>query len=255
MRIYKLALTGGIATGKSHARQRFDELGIPTVDADEIARKLPRRHSEALEAIVRRFGPAILNRNGTLNRRALAAVVFAHPDARHDLEAILHPAVYRAIQGWFEHLELLGRHRIGLADIPLLFETGRHAGFDKVIVTWCPEEMQIARMLDRGMTEQEAQQRMAAQLPASEKKARADYVIDTSGAKEDTNRQIDAIFDKLVEIVQPSDPITPAANAAAAPARSDERDDEEASPEDEAADGPLGYADLDANPDLKKSSE
>jgi dephospho-CoA kinase len=216
MRIYKLALTGGIATGKSYARQRFEELGIPTVDADEIARKLPRRHSEALEAIVRRFGPAILNRNGTLNRRALAAVVFANPDARHDLEAILHPAVYRAIQGWFEHLELLGRHRIGLADIPLLFETGRHAGFDKVIVTWCPEEMQIARMLDRGMTEQEAQQRMAAQLPSAEKKARADYVIDTSGSKEDTDRQISAIFDELVEIVQPSAPPPPAAEPPAA---------------------------------------
>lgn len=211
MRIYKLALTGGIATGKSHARERFEELGIPTVDADEIARKLPRRHSEALEAIVRRFGPAILNRNGTLNRRALAAVVFANPDARHDLEAILHPAVYRAIQAWFEHIELLGRHRIGLADIPLLYETGRHAGFDKVIVTWCPEDMQIARMLDRGMTEQETQQRMSAQLPSAEKKARADYVIDTSGSKEDTNRQIDAIFDEIVEIVQPSATPPPAA--------------------------------------------
>ena len=227
MRIYKLALTGGIATGKSHARERFEELGIPTVDADEIARKLPRRHSEALEAIVRRFGPAILNRNGTLNRRALAAVVFANPDARHDLEAILHPAVYRAIQAWFEHLELLGRHRIGLADIPLLYETGRHAGFDKVIVTWCPEELQMTRMLDRGMTEQEAQQRMAAQLPSAEKKARADYVIDTSGSKEDSKRQVDAIFDQLVEIVQPGDPPAPgAAGAPAAPPATDESEEE-----------------------------
>jgi dephospho-CoA kinase len=232
MRIYKLALTGGIATGKSYARQHFEELGIPTVDADEIARKLPRRHSEALEAIVRRFGPAILNRNGTLNRRALAAVVFANPDARHDLEAILHPAVYRAIQAWFEHLELLGRHRIGLADIPLLFETGRDAGFDKVIVTWCPEEQQIARMLERGMTEQEAQQRMAAQLPSAEKKARADYVIDTSGPKDETSRQIDDIFDKLVEIVQPSEPITPAAQADAADAATESEDGEEEESED-----------------------
>jgi dephospho-CoA kinase len=249
MRIYKLALTGGIATGKSHARTRFEELGIPTVDADEIARKLPRRHSEALEAIVRRFGPAILNRNGTLNRRALAAVVFANPDARKDLEAILHPAVYRAIQAWFEHLELLGRHRIGLADIPLLFETERHAGFDKVIVTWCTEEQQIQRMLDRGMTEQEAQQRMSAQLPSAEKKARADYVIDTNGTKEETNRQIDAIFDALVEIVQPSEPIKPAAAA------QEPREEPEALPEEEADDRPLGYADLDANPDVKKPTE
>jgi dephospho-CoA kinase len=203
LRIYKLALTGGIATGKSTARARFEELGIPTVDADEIARKLPRRHSEALEAIVRRFGPAILNRNGTLNRRALGAVVFANPDARLDLEAILHPAVYRAIQAWFEHLELLGRHRIGLADIPLLYETGRHAGFDKVIVTWCREDLQLARVVARGFTEPEALQRMAAQLPSAEKAKRADYVIDTSGPKEDTLRQIDALFDELVEIVQP----------------------------------------------------
>jgi dephospho-CoA kinase len=217
------------------------------------------RHSEALEAIVRRFGPAILNRNGTLNRRALAAVVFAHPDARHDLEAILHPAVYRAIQAWFEHLELLGRHRIGLADIPLLFETGRHAGFDKVIVTWCPEDQQIARMLERGMTETEAQQRMAAQLPSSEKKARADYVIDTSGTKEETNRQIGEIFDRLVEIVQPSEPITP--RAAAAAADRNQPDEDTAPIDDESDSQAIGYSDMvdpaqaDEKPADEESSE
>jgi dephospho-CoA kinase len=240
MRIYKLALTGGIATGKSTARERFEELGIPTVDADDIARKLPRRHSEALEAIVRRFGPAILNRNGTLNRRALGAVVFANPDARLDLEAILHPAVYRAIQAWFEHLELLGRHRIGLADIPLLFETGRHAGFDKVIVTWCREDLQLERVIARGFTEPEAQQRIAAQLPSAEKAKRADYVIDTSGPKEDTYRQIDAIFDEIVEIVQPEQAEATPAPAAESDAPSDDpeksRDADEADETDESDD-------------------
>jgi dephospho-CoA kinase len=186
------------------------------------------------------FGPAILNRNGTLNRRALAAVVFANPDARHDLEAILHPAVYRAIQAWFEHLEVLGRHRIGLADIPLLYETERHAGFDKVIVTWCSEELQIQRMLDRGMTEQEAQQRMAAQLPSAEKKARADYVIDTNGTKEETDRQIDAIFDKLVEIVQPAEPIARPSPTG----RASREEDAAPPPEPKPAARPIGYSDM-----------
>jgi dephospho-CoA kinase len=251
MRIYKLALTGGIATGKSTARERFEELGIPTVDADDIARKLPRRHSEALEAIVRRFGPAILNRNGTLNRRALGAVVFANPDARLDLEAILHPAVYRAIQAWFEHLELLGRHRIGLADIPLLFETGRHAGFDKVIVTWCREDLQLERVIARGFNETEAQQRIAAQLPSDEKAKRADYVIDTSGPKEDTFRQIDAIFDKIVEIVQP-EPAEAAAAPADAEARAKEAAEDAAEDDTEGSDVPSDYASFDAP---KKSDE
>jgi dephospho-CoA kinase len=202
-RLLKIAITGGIATGKSYARRRFAQLGVPTIDADELARDLPKRHSEALEAIVKRFGTAVLNRNGTLNRRALAAIVFHDPNARHDLEAILHPAVYRAIHQWFEHLEVLGRHRIGLADIPLLFETGRAAGFDKVIATWCREDQQIARVMERdGLTEEEARLRLAAQLPASEKAAKADLVIDTSGTTEETDDRIDEIFDQLVDMVE-----------------------------------------------------
>jgi dephospho-CoA kinase len=202
-RLLKLALTGGIATGKSHTRRRFADHGVPTIDADELAHKLPQRHSEPLEAIVRRFGPAILHRNGTLNRRALGAIVFADPSARLELEAILHPAVYRAIQDWFEDLELLGRHRMALADIPLLFETGRAVDFDKVIVTYCSEDEQIARVIKRnGLTEAEARQRLTAQMPTAEKAARADYVIDTSGPAEQTDAQIDEVFDKLVALIQ-----------------------------------------------------
>lgn len=204
-RLLKLALTGGIATGKTYVKDRFAEHGVPTIDADELARALPKRHSEALEAIVRRFGPAVLHRNGTLNRRALAAIVFANPEARHDLEAILHPAVYRGIHDWFEHLDLLNRHRMALADIPLLFESGRQAGFDKVIVTSCREDQQIARVMARDhLTDAEARQRIAAQMPTADKVAKADYVIDTSGTKEETNDQIDRVFDQLVDLVQPA---------------------------------------------------
>jgi dephospho-CoA kinase len=204
-RLLKIALTGGIATGKSYVQQRFMDHSVPTIDADELARALPKRHSEALEAIVRRFGQAVLHRNGTLNRRALAAIVFANPDARHDLEAILHPAVYRGIHDWFEHLDLLNRHRMALAVIPLLFESGRQAGFDKVIVTACREDQQIARVMARdGLSEDEARQRLAAQMPTPDKVAKADYVIDTSGTKEETNDQIDVVFDQLVDLVQPA---------------------------------------------------
>lgn len=215
-RLLKIALTGGIGTGKSYARKRFAERGLQTIDADELARELPKRHSEALEAIVRRFGPAVLNRNGTLNRRALGAIVFHDPSARHELEAILHPAVYRAIHAWFEHLELLGRHRMALADIPLLFETDRAAGFDKVIVTWCTRDQQRARVMARdGLTAEEADLRIDAQMPAADKAARADYLIDTSGSFEDTDDRIDEIFDELVDLVDP--PAAVPAGAASEP--------------------------------------
>ena len=135
----KVCLTGGIATGKTYCLRRFAGHGAPVVDADRLARDAVAPGSAALGAIVARFGRAMLEPDGALDRRRLAAVVFADPGARRDLEAIVHPVVYRMIAEWFAGLEADGR-RLGIADIPLLFETGHAGEFDRVVVAACPPD-------------------------------------------------------------------------------------------------------------------
>lgn len=201
----RVALTGGIATGKSYCLARFARKGVPTIDADLLARTVVARGEPAWAAIRERFGDGVLQSNGELDRVRLGSVVFKDAAARADLEAIVHPAVYRAIRAWFEGLPDQPPH-FAIADIPLLFETRREQDFDRVLVTWCPEEMQVARLEARnGMSEEEARQRIAAQLPADEKRRRADHVIRTDGSFADTDAQIEAIIAALRA--------TPAANS------------------------------------------
>jgi dephospho-CoA kinase len=195
----KVALTGGIATGKSYVLNQFDRPGIARLDADSLAHGVTAAGTEATQAIAARFGQEILDSDGGVDRQRLGAIVFADPAARRDLEAIVHPAVYRAITAGLRAFELLGGTRMTIADIPLLYETGRAADFDRVIATVCPIEMQISRLIDRGLTREEAQQRVSAQLPADEKAARADYVIRTDGTKADTNAQVERILTLLLQ--------------------------------------------------------
>ena len=193
----RVALTGGIATGKSHVRARFEKLGVPTVDADVLARQAVAPGSPGLAAVTARFGRGVLAADGSLDRRKVGAIVFADPEARHDLERIVHPIVQAAMEGWFAALDA-ERHPFAVADIPLLYETGREREFDAVIVTACDPEMQVRRIVHRdGLTEAEAQQRIAAQLPLEEKVRRADFVIRTDGTVEDTDREVDALHARL----------------------------------------------------------
>jgi dephospho-CoA kinase len=192
----RVALTGGIATGKSHCLQRFVDLGAPAIDADRLAREAVRSGTPGWAAVRHRFGPSVIRPDGEIDRALLGALVFRDADARRDLEAIVHPKVYDAIAGWFRQLEVAGR-AFGIADIPLLFETGHADAFDLVIVAACPPEAQLARLLARGLSEPEAQQRLAAQWPIEEKVRLADVVIDTGGTIEDTDRQIRMVFEEL----------------------------------------------------------
>jgi dephospho-CoA kinase len=193
----RIALTGGIATGKSYVRSRFEALGVPTIDADTLAREAVRPGTGALTRIVERFGPRVLDPDGTLNRRALGAVVFADEAARRELEAIVHPEVRQAIDAWFAGYDERGE-RFGVADIPLLFETGRETQFDLVLVTACSPEEQVRRVRHRdGLSETEARARVAAQLPIDEKVRRADRVIRTDGMHADTDRQVEALVAEL----------------------------------------------------------
>jgi dephospho-CoA kinase len=193
-----VALTGGIATGKSHILRHLAARGVPTIDADVLAREVVEPRSPALAAVVRRFGADVLDADGALNRRALGERVFADAAARRDLEAIIHPAVYTAITTWLSQIAAAGHDPIAVADIPLLFETGHEAAFDRVIVTRCAPDQQIARLRARdGLSEAEARQRLAAQWPADQKAARADYVIDTSGSVDDTDHRVDDVLAHL----------------------------------------------------------
>src|SRR5687768_15283118 len=193
----RVALTGGIATGKSHVRAEFERLGVPTIDADTLARDAAAPGSPGLAAIVARFGPNIVNKNGALDRRKLGAIAVSEPAARHDLEQIIHPIVRARTDEWFAALD--PRYPFAIADIPLLYETGRERDFDEVVVTACAEETQLRRVMHRdSITEQEARQRLAAQLPTAEKVSRAGYVINTDGSFEETNRQVLTVFQSLV---------------------------------------------------------
>ena len=193
----KIALTGGIATGKSHVLELFRRHGVQCLDADALAHGVEAAGTEATQAIAARFGSEILAPDGSVDRAKLGPIVFADRMARADLEAIVHPAVYRAITVGLRAFELIEHPRVAVVDIPLLYETGRAGDFDAVIATVCPPEMQIDRLVKRGMSEAEARQRLEAQLPAAEKAARANYTIDTGGEFEETEAQVQRILEAL----------------------------------------------------------
>jgi dephospho-CoA kinase len=195
--VRRIALTGGIATGKTWVRARFEDLGVPTIDSDVLAREAVAPGTRGLAAVVGRFGSDILRPSGVLDRQRLAKVVFADAEARRDLEAIVHPEVRRATDEWFAALDP-SRHRWALADIPLLFEVGRDRDFDAVIVAACDPDTQIRRVRERdGLSEEDARQRLAAQWPIDEKVRRADHVIRTDGTLDDTDRQVMEVWKRL----------------------------------------------------------
>jgi dephospho-CoA kinase len=193
----KVALTGGIATGKTYVLDRFRRLGVPCLDADELVHGVEAAGTEATAAIAARFGAGVLAADGSVNRAKLGPIVFADPAARRELEAIVHPAVFRAITAGVRAIELTGTHAFAVVDVPLLFETGANERFDRVIVTACPPDLQIARLKERGLSEAAVRQRLAAQWPTDEKVARADFVVMTDGTYAETDRQVDEV-NKLI---------------------------------------------------------
>jgi dephospho-CoA kinase len=173
-------------------RSRLEALGVPTIDADTLARQVVAAGAPAFEAIVRRFGSVVVDEGGGLNRQALGQIVFTDAEARRDLEAIVHPLVRDAIERWFDSLQR-DDAPFGVAVIPLLFETGRDQDFDVILVTACNPQTQLQRVISRdGLSETDARRRIAAQLPQDDKVAHADTVIGTDGSLEDTDRQVEA---------------------------------------------------------------
>ena len=192
----RVALTGGIATGKSYVLDLFRRRGISCLDADALARGVTTAGTEATHAIAARFGPAVIAADGSVDRQRLGSIVFADDAARRELETIVHPPVYRAIAAGLRAFDLMGES-IAVVDVPLLYETGHEGDFDRVVVTVAPMDAQVGRLAARGIGESDARLRIAAQMPAADKAARADFVIRTDGTFENTERQVEDILRKL----------------------------------------------------------
>lgn len=193
----RVALTGGIATGKSTVVRTLVAHDVPVVDADVVARRVVEPGTPGLAAIEAAFGPDVIETSGALDRKALAAIVFGDAERRRVLEAIVHPRVREAIEAWFAELAASGCP-LGVADIPLLFEAGRARDFDRVVVVACEPEVQRARLMARdGLSGEDADRRLAAQWPLADKVATADAVVRTDGTLADTERRAIALVSTL----------------------------------------------------------
>jgi dephospho-CoA kinase len=186
----KLALTGSIGMGKSTVAQMFERAGVPVFDADAVVRRLQAEDPELIASIGARFPHTVSD--GRLDRDALAAQVLGRPDELAALEVIVHPAVHAERARFL----LANQDKPALLfDIPLLFETHGEGAFDKIVVVSASAEIQRARVLGRpGMPEARLDAILERQLPDSEKRRRADFVIDTSGDLSTTERQVDEVL-------------------------------------------------------------
>lgn len=191
------ALTGGIGSGKSTVARFIAEAGVPVVDADRLAREVVQPGTEGLAAIVDAFGPSVLLADGQLDRKQLGSIIFADHKARARLEAILHPRIkHAADQAFAQHGEQ--GHALVCYEIPLLFETEQNLRYQPIVVVHVPETAQLARVARRdGLDEEEAERRIAAQLPLDTKAEEANYVIDNTGSLDETRAQTLAILSKI----------------------------------------------------------
>ncbi len=189
-----IGLTGGIATGKSTVTKMMKRLGVPVIDADQIARQVVEPGRSAYQAVIKQFGEDILLENGQINRPKLGSIVFADKEKREQLNQIVHPAVRQEMLQLRDQYIERGVKSVVL-DIPLLFESKLTNMVDKVIVVYVPKQLQLKRLINRDkFTEPEALQRIDAQLPTIEKAKQADAVIDNRYTKENTFLQLKYIL-------------------------------------------------------------
>lgn len=192
-----VGLTGGIATGKSTVADIFEELGAYRIDTDRLARLVLEPHQPVWEAVVLSFGTGVLSDSGSLDRKKLAAIIFADPEKREVLNKLTHPAVRTLLREELAHARQLGVD-IVLVEVPLLYEAGFDCEVDCVIVVKTTEKTQLARLLSReNLSEEAARLRIEAQMPLQEKLIRADYQIDNEGSPSKTREQAEKVWQLL----------------------------------------------------------
>jgi dephospho-CoA kinase len=193
----RLGLTGGIASGKSAVAGMLREMGFRVLDADSLGHELMEPGKPAFVEIVKEFGKEVVDGAGRIDRRKLGEMAFADRRKLETLNAILHPRVEEEMSRQFAEWEKEGVRDAAFVEAALLVEAGYQKKVDGLVVAWCKPEQQLQRLLARGMSEEEARRRIAAQMPAQEKLAYATVKIDCSGSLEETRRQVEELAGKL----------------------------------------------------------
>lgn len=194
-RVRLVGLTGGIATGKSTAARFFADAGVVVVDADQLARRVVEPGRPALRDLSEAFGSRILRPDGSLDREALAVVVFHDAAARSRLNAIVHPRVAEEADRVIGEIRASDADALVVYDVPLLFECSMEGRFDEVVVVYVPRTVQVSRLEARdGLSPEQAEARLAAQLDIEEKARRGDRVLDNRGSREDLRRQVETLL-------------------------------------------------------------
>jgi dephospho-CoA kinase len=194
----RVGLTGSIAVGKSHVLALLGELGCHVIDADRTARDVVAKGTEGLRRVVEEFGEEVLLPDGALDRARLGAIIFADKEKRARLNSILHPLIISAQDEEMRRWEAEDPEGIGIIDAALMIESGGYKRFDKIVVVHCRPEIQIERLMRRNnLSREEAERRIAAQMPQEEKMRYADFLIDTSEDYEQTRQRTLEVFQKL----------------------------------------------------------
>ena len=196
----KIALTGGIATGKTTVANKFRDLGAIILDADEYARRAVEPGTASFPALRELIGPAFFNPDGSLRRRELRQRIIQEPTLRQKIDAVLHPYIMQAMYAEWEKLRQLHPRAVIIFDIPLLFEGGFEKDFDIVILVYSTPEAQIQRLIHRDkVLRSEAEHTLEMQLPIDSKKTFSDYIIENCGDLERTVRQVEQVWTKIAD--------------------------------------------------------
>jgi len=194
----RVVITGGIACGKSLAASFISAAGVPVCETDDVAHELMAPGTDVFRGVVDAFGAEILDPNGAIDRQRLGKRVFADTDQLARLGDLVHPPVLAAVRDWLAQCES-ELHRAAAVVIPLLYEAGWHSGWDAVVCVTVPDGIQLDRLRARGLSMDDAIQRVVAQMPTTEKVTRADYVIVNSGTKASLQEQTLRVWRSIVE--------------------------------------------------------
>ena len=200
----RVGLTGGIASGKSTVAGMLRDLDCPVLDADTLGHELLEQGQDAYNDVVREFGREILDAHGNVDRGKLGQIIFADAEKRARLNQILHPRILDVVRKWFAAQAHPGGPELAVVEAALIIEAGYNKELDRVIVCWCPPEQQLQRLVERGLTAEQAKQRIAAQMPMEEKRRLGNDTIDCSGSIEETERQVMEVVKRLSRPAAPA---------------------------------------------------
>lgn len=200
----RVGLTGGLASGKSFVGQALADLGCHLIEADRLGHEVLLPGAEAYQGVVREFGPQILAPDGSIDRARLAAEVFNQPERLAALNLLVHPPVIEREERLLGEIAERDPNGIAVMAAAIMIETGSYRRFDRIVLVLAGRELQIARAIERGLSRQEALDRLERQMPLDEKRKFAHYVIDTSGSKDDTLRQVREVYRALKGIAAPA---------------------------------------------------